>query len=75
VTDTIGGSTFTIDVWEGHPLADEVHGTLARLRGTLSDLRTRVAQYNQDNPLPSSYTRAVIYCGQSLTNEEHEPNE
>jgi DNA-binding MarR family transcriptional regulator len=64
--DKVGGSTYTIDVWEGHPLADEVTGTLARLRTTLSELRARVSDYNTSNELPESHTRVVIYCGQCL---------
>jgi DNA-binding MarR family transcriptional regulator len=68
----VGGSTYTIDVWDGHPLSDEVYGTLGRLRGELSDLRSRVQNYNRDTTPPEAYTRAVVYFGQSVTDEEHE---
>jgi hypothetical protein len=71
--DRVGGSTYTIDVWEGHPLADEVYDTLKRLRTELSDLRTRAQAC--ELPQPESFTRAVIYVGQSLTAETHEPPE
>jgi hypothetical protein len=74
-TATVGGSTYTIDVRDGHPLADEVYGTLARLRGELSELRRRVQQYDADNATAGAYTRAVIYLGQSLTHEERDANE
>jgi len=74
-TATIGGSTYTIDVADGHPLAEEVYGTLARLRAELSDLRARVQQYGADNVPAGAYTRAVIYIGQSLTHEEPETSE
>jgi len=70
LAEGIGGSTYTMDVWEGHPLKDEVYGTLARLRGELSELRARVQAYEE--PQPDAFTRAVIYVGQSLTAENHE---
>jgi len=66
-----GGSTYTIDVWDGHPLAEEVYGTLARLRRELSDLRTRAEAFDAERP--ESFNRAVIYAGQSLTAETNDP--
>lgn len=71
--DRIGGSTYTIDIWEGHPLAEEVYGTLKRLRSELSELRSRAQEFEQEQP--ETFTRAVIYVGQSLTAESHEPPE
>lgn len=73
--DQVGGSTYTIDVWEGHPLEDEVRGTLGRIRASLSDLRSRVAEYNTACNLPEQHTRAVIYFGQSLIEEGHVDSE
>jgi hypothetical protein len=73
LVDGTGGSTYTMDVWDEHPLRNEVYGTLARLRSELSDLRVRVQAFEQ--PQPESFTRAVIYVGQSLTPETNEPLE
>jgi hypothetical protein len=70
LADGIGGSTYTMDVWDGHPLTSEVYGTLARLRGELSELRARVQAFEE--PQPEAFTRAVIYVGQSLTAETNE---
>jgi DNA-binding MarR family transcriptional regulator len=70
--DKVGGSTYTIDVWEGHPLADEVMGTLSRMRSSLSELRARVSEFNATHELPESHTRVVIYCGQTLIAEGHD---
>ncbi|HEX2877017.1 MAG TPA: hypothetical protein VHP33_37450 [Polyangiaceae bacterium] len=70
--DQVGGSTYTIDVWDEHPLAAEVYGSLGRFRSTLSDLRTRVNEYNATHELPEHHTRAVIYVGQSLIQEGNE---
>ena len=72
LSDRIGGSTYTIDVWDGHPLAEEVYGTLGRLRALLGDLRTRVTEFNEGHELPETYNRAVVYVGQNLTVESNE---
>jgi DNA-binding MarR family transcriptional regulator len=68
--DEVGGSTYTIDVWPGHPLADEVYGTLARARALVGDLRARVVDFNRTMPLPDLHTRVVIYVGQCLITED-----
>ncbi len=44
--DIVGGSTYTLDVWPGHPLEEETCATLAKLRATLVDLRRRVEEHN-----------------------------
>jgi hypothetical protein len=73
--DQVGGSTYTIDVWPEHPLAEETFGSLARIRATLGDLRTRVADFNASREVPEQHTRVVIYAGQCLINEGNESNE
>jgi hypothetical protein len=70
--DLVGGSTYTIDVWQGHPLAEEVYGTLGRVRSMLGDLRTRVNEFNEARELPEAHTRVVMYVGQSLISEGNE---
>jgi hypothetical protein len=72
LVDRVGGSTYTIDVWNGHPLAEEVYGTLARLRAQLSELRSRVDEFNRERTLPDAYTRVLIYVGQCLIQEDNE---
>ncbi len=67
-----GGSTYTIDVWPGHPLEEEVTSTLARIRHELSDLRSRVLTHNRNHEQPNQYRRAVIYAGQRVIEEESE---
>jgi DNA-binding MarR family transcriptional regulator len=73
--DTVGGSTYTLSVWPGHPMADEVYGTMKRLRAELSSMRERVAKHNQECELPEAHTRVVIYLGQSRINEGSEPTD
>lgn len=68
--DRIGGSTYTLEVWPGHELEDEVVGELAHFRARLSALRRRVAAYNERNTPPRRRTRVVIYGGQNLTEME-----
>jgi hypothetical protein len=68
--DRVGGGTYTIDVWPGHPLEDEVFGTLTRLRSMLTDMRERVVQFNGEQALPETHTRVVIYAGQCLIHED-----
>jgi DNA-binding MarR family transcriptional regulator len=70
--DIVGGSTYTIDVWQGHPLAEEVYGTLGRVRSTLSELRARVAAFNGAPEAPELRTRVVMYVGQSVIAEGNE---
>ena len=73
--DQAGGSTYTIDVWPGHPLADEVYGTLGRIRAMVGDLRARVVEFDrtrESREVPDPHTRVVIYAGQCLINEANE---
>lgn len=73
--DLVGGSTYTIDVWPDHPLAEEVYGTLGKVRTMLGDLRTRVNEFNGEREVPEAHTRVVMYVGQSLINEGDERGE
>lgn len=68
--DRIGGSTYTIAVWDGHPLSEEVHGALGQIRRMLGDLRARVEQVNETHTVPSDHARVVIYAGQCVIQEE-----
>lgn len=69
LSDKIGGSTYTLELWPGHPMTAEVHGTLERFRVELSELRQRAAKLSQEHGVPEAHTRVVIYLGQCLINE------
>jgi hypothetical protein len=72
-TDAIGGSTYTLEVWDGHPLEEEALGELVRFRERMSDLRRRIAAHNAKGPMPIQRTRVVTYAGQYIIeNEESE---
>ncbi len=73
LADRVGGSTFTVTVWPGPPLAEEVYATLGRLRAELGSLRARVAEANRGREVPESHTRVVMYLGQCLIDEGNEP--
>ncbi len=72
LADQIGGSTFTMSVWPGHPLASEVYGTLGRIRAELSELRARVATVNREGGVPVAHDRVVVYLGQCVVHEGSE---
>jgi hypothetical protein len=68
-SDRVGGSTYTIDVWQGHPLYDEVYGTLQRLRAQLSDLRLRVRAINDAAVEHPPAETVAIYAGQYIVDD------
>jgi len=77
-TGRVGGSTFTIDVWEGHPMAEAVYGTLSRLRTQLAEQRKIVDDYNAEHGVPEDYDRVVLYAGQFVIGEgksDHDESE
>jgi len=74
-TDQVGGSTYTLDVWPGHPLEDEALATLAQWRAALGDLRQRVEDYNGEHPTPDKYTQVVLYMGQCLISQDSRGND
>ena len=71
----IGGSTYSLRVWAGHPLEDEVRGALAAFRRKHTDLRQRVQEYNEAHALPDSYDEVVIYGGQCIVQKERRDHE
>lgn len=70
--EQLGGSTYTFDVWDGHPLAHEVEASLARFRREHTDLRERVDAYNRQHGRPEAYRQVVLYAGQCSLDQEME---
>ena len=66
LADRVGGSTYTIDVWPGHPYAERAYETLQNMRSQLSLLRDEVEQYNAEHAVPERYTQVLMYAGQCL---------
>ncbi|MFO7177430.1 MAG: hypothetical protein DIU78_001910 [Pseudomonadota bacterium] len=70
LADRIGGSTYTLEVWPGHPQEEEVYGTLARMRAALGELRRRVEAYNAAHSTPPTHDRVLLYVGQCVIPQE-----
>src|SRR6185503_10511024 len=70
--DTIGGSTFHLDIWSGHPLEREALGLLASFRRQAVALREAIERHNASHvrPADAAEERVVTYVGQSLRAEE-----
>jgi hypothetical protein len=64
--EAIGGCTYGFDIWEGHPMAEEVLGFLARTREQGSELRQRVDAHNGQNTPPPDPMRVIFYAGQTV---------
>jgi hypothetical protein len=67
--ETVGGSTYSFDVWPGHPLEAEALSQLQRFRAQSSDLRQRIADYNRAHPHPRVYSAVTLYAGQCVQEE------
>jgi hypothetical protein len=62
--EIVGGSTWSLDVWPGHPLRDEALGILARIRREIEDLRYRIDGAAIEPPSADVRERVVFYAGQ-----------
>src|SRR5262249_5334672 len=60
----VGGSTFTFDVWEGHPLAGEAYACLARFREAHAALYERIERYNAEHGRAPHHDQVIVYGGQ-----------
>jgi hypothetical protein len=70
--EPIGGSTYSFDIWAGHPLEAEVKGQLDQLRERLGELRRRVDEHNRTAGLPAAYRQVVTYLGQCLIDRDRD---
>jgi len=70
--DLIGGSTWSLDVWPGHPLESEAKQTLHRARAEMENLRERIDTFNLTAPAPTQLHRVIVYVGQDVRNDEAE---
>ena len=71
----VGGSTYTLRIWPGHPLEEEVRGALAAFRRKHTELRQRVQDHNEQHALPESYEEVVVYGGQCIVAKERRDHE
>lgn len=69
--DVLGGSTYSFEVWSGHPFEERVLALLRDQRAAVSRLREEVERYNQAHGIPEDgYTEVVFYFGQSVRARE-----
>ncbi len=71
-SDAIGGSTYSFDIWPGHPLQAEVEGQLGEFRKRTGELMRRVEAYNAEHGLKREYQQVVHYAGQCIVERELE---
>lgn len=62
----VGGSTYSYDVWRGHPLRREVLGFLQETRARAVALRERVAEHNLKHTGEEAIERVIAYVGQTV---------
>lgn len=72
LSDVDGGSTYTFDVWNGHPYIDEVLAFLQTTRRHARQLRENVETYNAEHSPSQSVQckRVIAYVGQTVLEEE-----
>ncbi|QDG50129.1 hypothetical protein FIV42_05085 [Persicimonas caeni] len=75
-SDAVGGSTYSFEIWEGHPFAGRVLGLLSDTRRELSKLREEVDAYNADNrPSHAQTSRVTFYFGQSVLDNSNDDDD
>ncbi|MFO0745225.1 MAG: hypothetical protein U1F43_06035 [Myxococcota bacterium] len=70
-----GGSTWSFDLWPGHPHEEEVLGLLASLRTRVEAIQQRVFEHNEREGRPPGHARVTLYLGQSVRVVAHDATE
>jgi hypothetical protein len=69
-SDEVGGATYTLDVWPGHPLELEARGLLLETRRRVDALRERIDHHNAEHGArPEPRSPVVFYAGQYVKQE------
>lgn len=68
-----GGSTWSFDIWPGHPQEQEVLELFTGLRDRVSALRKRVTEHNDRIGRPTTFARVSLYLGQSIKDVMSDP--
>jgi hypothetical protein len=56
-------STYTFDLWPGHPMSGEVEALFSELRARASTMRESIDEYNRDNAQSRQTERTILYLG------------
>ncbi len=62
----VGGSTYSFDVWPGHPQYEQVVSLLERSRSDVGALWDSVRAHNSQREKPASHERVTFYFGQNV---------
>ena len=74
--DQVGGSTFSFDVWPGHPHEERVTSLLRHFREHVGVLWDEVASHNQiHRPPERGGAKVTFYFGQSVRIDTPDANE
>jgi hypothetical protein len=65
-----GGSTYSFEVWPGHPREAEVLGLLRDLRERTAALKKTVSAHNAAHARPERFTQVTFYGGQWILQQE-----
>ncbi|MFT4704549.1 MAG: hypothetical protein ACI81R_002254, partial [Bradymonadia bacterium] len=68
--DAAGGSTWTLDVWPGHPFEEDAYQMLARLRSEVGTLYEAIEAHNHEAERPDRVHGVTVVCGQTITARE-----
>jgi hypothetical protein len=71
--DVVGGSTYSFNLYPGHPYEDEVTGLLRETRKRLTELRQKVTEHNEAQGWPTG-KKVTFYFGQSVVIESIDLN-
>jgi hypothetical protein len=66
----VGGSTYTFEVWAGHPLENDVKRQLEILRQQCHELRKKVSEYNAQHGVQPQHEQVVTYVGQCVMDRD-----
>jgi hypothetical protein len=67
--DETGGSTYSFDVWPGHPYEERARSLLRTHREQADELLEDVHRFNESHQRPEEFTRVSFYFGQSTDDE------
>lgn len=71
----VGGSTYSFEVWPGHPLEAEVLRLLTDVRERTSELRNRVRAHNSAHGRPPQYSDVTFYAGECVVQQDENGGE
>ena len=68
-SNQVGGSTYSFDVWPGHPQYDQVVTLLERSRANVGAIWDAVRAHNAEHEKPAKHERVTFYLGQNVRGE------